>query len=36
MTINVLICRPDGSQELAQREVPDDYMTPPAAETSGE
>jgi hypothetical protein len=26
MTIHVLICRPDGSQRLEQREVPDDYF----------
>jgi hypothetical protein len=37
MIIDVLICRADGSQELVQREVPDDYMTPPtAAGTDGE
>ena len=28
MTIDVLVCRPDGSQTLVQREVPDDYLTP--------
>lgn len=26
MTINVLICRPDGSQVLETREVPEDYF----------
>lgn len=27
MKINVLVCCPDGSQSMEQREVPDDYLT---------
>lgn len=27
MTIDVLICRPDGTQELERREVPEDYFS---------
>jgi hypothetical protein len=26
VTINVLVCRPDGSQSMEQREVADDYL----------
>lgn len=28
MILNVLICSPDGSQQLEQREVPDDFFEP--------
>lgn len=38
MTIDVLKCRLDGSQELSQREVPEDYMEtekPGEDETAG-
>lgn len=34
MTIEVLVCRADGSQTLEQREVPDDwYDAPEPAQT---
>lgn len=26
MTITVLVCRPDGTQSLENREVPDDWL----------
>lgn len=29
MIINELICKPDGTQEIQQREVPDDFFNPP-------
>lgn len=36
MTIDVLICRADGTQELVRREVPEDYFesTPQTEEES--
>ena len=34
MTIDVLVCYPDGTQVLEQREVPDDYFA--AAEPAEE
>lgn len=30
MSIDILICLPDGTQTLETREVPDDYCTIPA------
>ncbi len=33
MTINVLVCRMDGTQTLEQREVPDDWFSVPEEET---
>lgn len=27
MTINVLVCRPDGTQTMEPREVPEDWLT---------
>ena len=36
MTINELVCKPDGTQEIISREVPDDFFDisapPPTAE----
>ena len=34
MTINVLVCRMDGTQTLEQREVPDDWFFVPEEENS--
>ena len=31
MTIDVLVCRPDGKQTLEQREVPEDWFASPEA-----
>ena len=42
MTIDVLVCRPDGSQTMEKKEVPDDWFSVPetekktAAETAAE
>ena len=30
MIIDVLVCKPDGTQRIEQREVPDDWFTAPA------
>lgn len=27
MIVEVLVCRPDGTQELVQKEVPEDYFS---------
>ena len=35
MTIEVLVCSPDGTQVLETREVPDDFYAP-APETTAE
>ena len=35
MTIDVLVCRADGTQVLEQREVPEDWLAP-AEEPSAE
>lgn len=32
MTIEVLVCRPDGTQEVQRREVPEDYFPAEAEE----
>ena len=32
MIIEVLVCREDGTQELEQREIPEDYFPPEAQE----
>lgn len=32
MTIDVLVCRPDGTQTLEQREVPEDWFPAQEAE----
>ena len=32
MTIDVLVCRGDGTQTLEQREIPEDYFPPEAQE----
>ena len=29
MLIDVLVCRPDGTQTMERREVPDHYLDPP-------
>ncbi len=33
MIIEVLVCREDGTQELEQREIPEDYFPAEAQET---
>ncbi len=33
MTIEVLVCRPDGAQTLETREVPDNWFDAPELET---
>lgn len=33
MHIEVLVCRPDGSQTLERREVPEDYLDAPFEDT---
>ena len=34
MIIEVLVCGPDGTQHLEQREVPDDYLNVPEPEAT--
>ncbi len=36
MIIDVLVCRPDGTQEMEQREVPDNWFDAAEDETSEE
>ena len=36
MTIDVLVCRADGTQEIVQREVADDYLDSGEPDESGE
>ncbi len=36
MIIDELVCKPDGTQTIGQREVPDDFFTPPASEPTAE
>lgn len=36
MIIEVLICRMDGTQELVQKEVPEDWLSPPEEAPEGE
>ena len=36
MTIDVLVCRPDGKQTLEQREVPEDWFNTSRAEDAQE
>jgi hypothetical protein len=36
MTIQVLVCRPDGTQTLEQRTVPDDRFHPDAAQSGAQ
>ncbi len=31
MIIDVLVCRPDGTQEIEKQEVPEDWFTVPEA-----
>lgn len=34
MIIDIIICRPDGTQEIEKREVADDWFAPLEAETT--
>lgn len=36
MTIQVLLCRPDGTQEQTTRQVPEDYFVPVPPEEDAE
>lgn len=34
MIIDILVCRPDGTQTIERREVPDDYYVPAEEENA--